>query len=282
MKYEGTVYRPPSEARSLIIQVTIGCSHNGCTFCPMYKAKKFRMRPYEDVVRDLEECRRTYRYVERIFFADGDALCLATEKLIRLLKAAGELFPECRRISVYGRAGSILRKSEAELSELKQAGLGIIYMGAESGSAEVLRRVNKGETPEQLVQAVKKSEAVGIPTSVTFISGLGGQELMEEHSVKTGQMIGEMGASYVGLLTLMLAPGTPLFDSAVKGEFKPITTKQVEEELKLILTHADCKKECVFRSNHASNHLVLKGTLPQNRGQMLAQVERALQDGSYR
>lgn len=281
MKYEGTLYRPPSEAKSLIIQVTIGCSHNGCAFCPMYKAKNFRMRPFEEVLRDLEECRRTYRYVERIFFADGDALCLATDKLLNLLNAAGELFPECRRISVYGRGGSVLSKSEAELKQLKQAGLGIIYLGAESGSEEVLRRVNKGETPQQLVSAVKKAEGAGIQTSVTFISGLGGQELMEEHAVKTGEMIGEMGASYVGLLTLMLAPGTPMFDSAVGGDFEPITTKQVEEELKIILTHAECKSPSVFRSNHASNHLVLKGTLPQDKGQMLAQVEQALQSGNY-
>lgn len=282
MKYEGTVYRPPSEAKSLIIQVTIGCSHNSCTFCPMYKVKKFRIRPFEDVLHDLAEARNSYKYVERIFFADGDALCLASDKLLLLLNAARELFPECRRISVYGRAGSILSKRVDELTELKQAGLGIIYVGAESGSREVLTRVNKGETPEQLIEAVKKAESVGLPVSVTFISGLGGQELMEEHAVETGRMIGEMGASYVGLLTLMLAPGTPLFDSAVRGKFRPITTRQVEEELKLILTYADCKRECVFRSNHASNHLILKGTLPQDKAQMLDQVDQALLSGDRR
>ncbi len=276
MRYEGAVYRPPSEARSLIIQVTIGCSHNSCTFCPMFKAKKFRMRPFDEVFRDLSDCRIEYSHVERIFFADGDALYLQTEKLLALLDAARELFPECQRISVYGRATEILRKSEQELTALKKAGLGIIYIGAESGSDEVLRRVNKKETAAEIIAAVRKAEDLGIQTSVTFISGLGGSELMEEHAVETGRMIAEMGATYVGLLTLMLAPGTPMFEQAQSGEFQPLSDRQVKEELKLILTRAECTKDCVLRSNHVSNSLVLSGTLPHDRPRLLAQIDRAI------
>lgn len=276
MKYEGAVYRPPSEAKSLIIQVTLGCSHNACTFCPMFKAKQFRMRPLDDVVKDLRACRRSYSYVERIFFADGDALCLQTEKLLALLEVAKKIFPECERISVYGRATEVLRKSDDELRRLKSAGLGIVYIGAESGSDRVLAMVNKKETSDQIVEAVQRLEALSIPASVTFISGLGGTELMEEHAVETGKMIARMGASYVGLLTLMLAPGTPMFEQAGRGEFEPLSDKQVKEELKLILLNARCEKPCVLRSNHASNSLVLSGTLPQDRHRLLAQVERAI------
>lgn len=276
MRYEGSVYRPPSEAQSLIIQATIGCTHNGCTFCPMFKEKKFCMRPFEDVFEDLKEARREYSFVRRIFYADGDAFCMSTDKLLRLIEAARAVFPECERVSFYGRATEINRKTDAELLSLKDAGLGIVYVGAESGSAQVLERVNKGETPEEICAAVKRAEDLGIKTSVTFISGLGGQELMEEHAVKTGEMIGKMGASYVGLLTLMLAPGTPMFKDAMLRRFKPLSQKQVERELKLILENADCEKPCVIRSNHASNRLVLRGTLPQDRAAMLEQIERAL------
>ena len=277
MRYEGSVYRPPSEAQSLIIQATIGCTHNGCTFCPMFKEKKFRMRPFEDVFEDLKQARREYSYVRRIFYADGDAFCMSTDKLLRLIEAAMAVFPECERVGFYGRATEINRKTDEELLSLKAAGLGIVYIGAESGSAKVLERVNKGETPEEICEAVKRAESLGIKTSVTFISGLGGQELMEEHAVKTGELIGRMGASYVGLLTLMLAPGTPMFKDAMLRRFKPLSQKQVEQELKLILENAECEKPCVIRSNHASNRLVLRGTLPQDRDAMLEQVKRAIE-----
>ena len=278
MNYEGNVYRPPSEAYSLIIQATIGCSHNSCSFCPMYADEKFRVRPFEDVFRDLQEARVENPRVERLFYADGDALCLKTDKLLALLGAAYSIFPECQRVSVYGRADNIKAKSDDELRQLKAAGLGMIYLGAESGSDEVLRRVNKGETRAELIEAVQRAEAAGIPVSVTFISGLGGRELMREHAVETGTMIGEMGASYVGLLTLLTAPGTPIFNDMACGKFKQLTTPEVLQELELILENAECKKPCVMRSNHASNRLVIKGTLPQDRDRLLAQVRAAMND----
>jgi len=240
----------------------------------MFKAKKFRMRPFEDVLGDLRQAREEYSCVRRIFYADGDAFCMSTDKLLRLINAARDVFPECERVSFYGRGSEINRKTDQELDALRDAGLGIVYIGAESGSAEVLKRVNKGETPEEICRAVQRAEGLGIKTSVTFISGLGGQELMEEHAVKTGEMIGEMGAAYVGLLTLMLAPGTPMFKDTMLRRFRPLSQKQVEQELKLILTHADCKKPCILRSNHASNRLVLRGTLPQDKEALLAQIDR--------
>lgn len=278
MRYEGTVYRPPSEAGSLIIQVTIGCSHNKCTFCPMYKDKRFRMRRFEDVMADLKEARRDCPDVNRIFFADGDAMCLATGKLLELLGAARAMFPECSRIGIYARASNILPKTDEELAALRAAGLGIAYIGAESGSDEVLKRVNKGETAEEIITAVRRVEAAGIRASVTFLSGLGGEELMEEHAVKTGQMITAMQPSYVGLLTMTPAPGTPMFKDTVEGRFKPLNMLEVEKELELILQNADCTHPCVLRSNHASNRLVLAGTLPQDREELLRQVRAAMTD----
>ena len=278
MRYEGSVYRPPSEAESLIIQATIGCSHNGCTFCPMYWDKKFRARSFEDVYKDLTETRREHTSVNRLFFADGDALCLSTEKLLPLLGAARAIFPECTRVGIYGRADNIRRKTDDELRQLKDAGLGIIYLGAESGSAEVLKRVNKGETPEDMITAVRRAENSGIPVSVTFISGLGGRELMEEHAVETGKMIGAMGASYVGLMTLMISPGSTISEDIQIGKFEPLTTQDMMSEIELILTNANCEKNCVLRSNHASNRLVLKGTLPQDRERLLEQVHKAMKD----
>lgn len=280
MNYEGTVYRPPSEAKSLIIQVTIGCSHNKCTFCPMYKRKRFRMRQFDEVMTDLREARAALPRVERIFFADGDAMCLSTGKLLNLLGAARSLFPECERIGIYARASNILPKSDEDLESLNDAGLGIVYIGAESGSDEVLRRVNKGETVEEIVTAVRRAEAAGIKASVTFLSGLGGRELLVEHAVKTGEMITAMQPSYVGLLTMTPAPGTVMFEDTVAGRFKPLNMLEVEKELELILRNAHCTHPCVLRSNHASNRLVLAGTLPQDKEEMLSQVRAAMNDES--
>lgn len=278
MRYEGSVYRPPSEAKSLIVQATIGCSHNGCTFCPMYWDKKFRMRSFEEIYRDLKQARGEHPRIDRIFLADGDALCMATDKLLPILGAVSAIYPECSRVGIYGRADNILRKTDDELLELKDAGLGIIYLGAESGSAEVLKRVNKGETPQDMIEAVHRAENAGIQVSVTFISGLGGRELMEEHAVETGRMIGEMGASFVGLMTLMIAPGSSLTEDIQNGKFEPLTTQEVMRELELILTNANCENDCVIRSNHASNRLVLKGTLPGDKDRLLKQVHSAMQD----
>ena len=280
MRYEGDVYRPPSEARSLIVQATLGCTHNSCAFCTMYKKKRFRLRPYEEVVEDFQIARLYYPHVRRIFLADGDAMCLTAEKLLRILDAARGIFPECERFGIYSRSSHILRKSVGELEALSDAGLSIVYIGAESGSEEVLRRINKGESPAQMIEAVQKAESAGIVTSVTFVSGLGGKELIAEHATQTGKMIGAMGASYIGLLTLILEPGAPMYDAMRKGEFVPLTAREVLEELELILASADCAGNCIIRSNHPSNLINLRGTLPHDKEQLLARVRSAIADGS--
>jgi len=246
----------------------------------MYKKKRFRLRPYEEVAADFQMARRYYPYVHRIFLADGDALCMSTDKLMRILDHAAGLFPECTRVGIYSRSSHILRKSVSELERLKKAGLGIVYIGAESGSEKVLRYINKGERPEQIVEAVSKAESAGIETSVTFVSGLGGKEFMGEHATETGKMIGKMGASYVGLLTLILEPGAPMYDDMQAGRFITLSAQEVIEELNMILTNADCISDCVFRSNHPSNLITLKGTLPNDKERLLEKVRRAKTDGS--
>lgn len=278
MRYEGDIYRPPSEAYSLLIQVTIGCSHNKCTFCSMFKDKKFRVRNVDEVMEDLEMARKTYRRVDRIFLCDGDALCLANYKLVAILDKIKELFPECQRVSVYGSAKDVLRKTPEELKELYDKGIEMIYLGAESGSAKVLEAINKGVTPEQLIEAVHKIEASGIKASVTFISGLAGKAGWQEHAVETGKMITEMNASYVGLLTLMLDPRAPITEQIRSGELELLSGEEVVAETYLMLKHANPTKPCVFRSNHASNYVSLRGDLPRDKEIMLSKLKLAMEN----
>ena len=278
MRYIGDIYRPPSEAYSLLVQVTIGCSHNKCTFCNMYKAKQFKVRKPEEVLEDLAWARSHYNRVERIFLCDGDALCLANHKLLVILDYIKEHFPECERVTTYGRATDVIRKTDEELRELKEHGLEMVYIGAESGSQKILDKVNKGETREELIEGVQRLEKAGIKTSVTFISGLAGPDDWEEHAIETGKMIAEMNASYVSLLTLMLQPPAPLLDDYRDGKFKLLTAEEVLAESCLMLQYARPSKPCVFRSNHASNYVSLRGNLPMDNESMIASLKRCMKD----
>ena len=278
MRYVGDIYRPPSEAYSLLVQVTIGCSHNKYTFCNMFKEKQFKVRNPEEVLEDLAWARSHYSRVERIFLCDGDALCLANHKLIRILDYIRENFPECGRVTTYGRATDALRKTDEELRELREHGMTMVYLGAESGSARVLEMVNKGETREQLIQGVKRLENAGIKTSVTFISGLAGPDMWEEHAIETGKMIAEMNASYVSLLTLMLQPPAPMLEDYRSGKFKLLSPEEVLAETCLMLKYAKPSKPCVFRSNHASNYVSLRGNLPADNENMIASLKRCMED----
>lgn len=278
MRYVGNIYRPPSEAYSLLVQVTIGCSHNKCTFCNMYKEKQFRLRKMEEVLEDLDWARNAYGNVRRIFLCDGDALCLSNSKLVTILDYIKKKFPECERVTTYGRATDALRKTDEELQELKDHGLSMVYLGAESGSPKVLEDICKGETREELITGVQKLEKNGLQTSVTFISGLAGQDGWEDHAIQTGTMITEMNASYVSLLTLMAQRPAPLVDDIMSGKFKVLTPEQVLFETRLLLQHANPEKSCVFRSNHASNYVSLRGNLPEDNERLIGQLERCMAD----
>ncbi len=278
MRYEGNIFRPPSEAYSLIVQVTIGCSHNKCTFCSMFKDKVFRVREVKEVVEDLKSARQSYKRIDKIFLADGDALCLSNAKLLEILGHCSEIFPECDQVTLYGSPLDSLRKTKEELKELHKAGLKMVYIGGESGSDEVLKKIVKGANRDEIIRAVQKLEEAGIKASVTFISGLAGKEGWKDHAVQTGTMISEMQPSYVGLLTLMLEPGTPIMEDVRAGNFQLLSPEEVIAETLLMVENINVSKKCVFRSNHASNYLSLRGDLPQDKDKMLAQLRKALKE----
>lgn len=279
MRYEGNVFRPPSEAYSLIIQATIGCSHNRCTFCSMYKDKQFRIRKIEEIIEDLDMARKTYYSVKRIFLADGDALILKTEDLLRILDHIRKNFPECGRVGIYASPQDILRKTEDELKILREHGIGIAYMGIESGSDKILEAICKGVTSEEMIEAGKKLNASGIESSVTLISGIGGKDMWKEHAVESGRVISAINPTYVGLLTLMVERGTELYEDVRFGKFKLLSPEEVLLETAEMIRNIDVTN-CVFRSNHASNYLSLKGNLPEDKELLLEQINMALKNTS--
>ena len=276
MRYEGTVYRPPSEAGSLIIQLTIGCARNTCTFCAMYKDKNFRIRPLEEVVEDLYMAREYYSRikVKRVFLADGDALIVKTKDLLYILEKVKEIFPECERISMYGAPKDILGKTPEELKTLKEAGLDMIYMGIESGDDEVLTFVKKGATQSEMIEAGKKIKDAGMILSVTLISGLGGRRFLKEHAVNSAKVISAIKPEYVGFLTLLVEEGTPMYDQLKNGEIELLKPQEVLEEMKLFISNVD-SEGTVFRANHASNYIPLGGTFNRDKEALLAQIAEA-------
>ena len=275
IEYEGRVFRPPSEAYSLIIQATVGCSHNQCTFCDMYKEKRFRVRRLEDVKADFDEARRMYRRVDRIFLADGDALMCRAEHMAELLRYIRRLFPECERVTSYGSPASILVKTQEELDQLHGLGLEMVYMGLESGSDEVLRRVNKGETVDDIVRAGLMVKKAGMTLSVTCIAGLGSLELSEEHAIGTALALSRMKPEYIGLLTLLFELETPLMRDWRAGRFYLMQPVEIARETLTLLEHIDAEGS-VFRANHASNYVNLAGTLNRDREAMCQRLRQAL------
>ena len=277
MRYEGSLYRPPSEAYSYILQVTIGCSHNRCTFCNMYMEKQFRVRPLDDVLEDLVMARRAYRKVQRIFLADGDALIVKTSDLRAILGTIKNLFPECERVTSYASARDLLLKTPEELEELHTLGLDMIYLGLESGSEKVLKDINKGVTVEETVEGALKAKAAGIKLSVTEITGLAGQDGMEEHALLSARALSRMNPEYIGLMTLTLRRGTKMTADWEAGRFKRLTPRQYLEEQRILIANLDSEGS-VLRSNHISNYVQLRGTMNRDRDRMLAALDGALQD----
>ena len=279
MRYYGSVYRPPSEAYSLIVQVTYGCSHNTCAFCSMYKEKRFAVRPLEEVLEDFRMARRTYRRVDKVFLADGDALVRKASELYIILDTIRELFPECQRVTSYASPASIRIRTDEELRTLREKGLTMVYMGLESGCDEVLKRMNKGHGAAEIVEMGRKVRQNGIALSVTAITGLGGPELLERHAVETAEAFNAMNPEYIGMRTLMVEPETPLYDWVRDGSFRLLTQPQVLRETRLLVEQLDSPGS-VFRMNHASNYLVLKGTLNQDKAAMLRTIDAAEHDMS--
>ena len=276
MLYEGDVYRPPSEAESLIIQLTIGCARNTCRFCTMYKRKKFRVRELSEVMGDLNWVKSHYPYsFDRVFLADGDALIVKTPDLITVLDKIYELFPHVRRVTTYGAAKDVLQKTPEELSLLRSHGLEMVYLGAESGSDKVLADITKGVTAAETVEACQKLKTAGIKVSMTLITGLGGRADTREHAIESAKLVTATKPEYLGLLTLTLGAEAPLKQDYLSGKFQMLSPVEGLEEQKLFLEHVD-SEGTVLRSNHVSNYMSLAGTLNADRERMIAQLERAI------
>ena len=263
MKYEGIVIRPPSEAESLILQVTLGCSHNRCTFCPTYKGRRFRIKDLEVIKEEIEEV-APYGPFRKVFLADGDALIIPQPKLVAILEYLIEKLPGLRRVGIYGNAKSILRKTVEELKALKSLKLGIIYLGVETGDEVLLEEIRKGVPYEQMVEAGRRVKEAGITLSVTVLLGLGGVRDGQQHALATAKILSDIDPDFASALTLMAVPGTPLYEEMEAGRFELPSPFQLLEELGTIIAHANFSR-CYFTSNHASNYLPIKARLPKDK-----------------
>ena len=275
MKYEGMIFRPPSEAESLILQVTVGCSYNRCTFCGAYREKTFRIKSFEEVKEDIDEASVYRRRIRRVFLADGNALAVPQEDLLRILEYMKSQFPYLERVGIYANARDILNRDIEELTSLKELGLGIIYMGLESGNREVLKRVKKNATVEQMVQAARRVKESGILLSITVILGLGGVEYSFIHAEDTGKVLSEMDPDYVGALSLMVVPGTPIEREIEEGRLVLPDPFGLIRELEIMIDHSNFT-QCFFASNHASNYLPLRIRLPEEKQEALRRIREVL------
>lgn len=268
MEYEGIVYRPPSESKSLIIQVTIGCSHNKCTFCSMYRDKKFRIKNLELIKNELKEARDLYKSVDKIFLADGDAFILKTSHLIEILQEIKKLFPECIRVSSYATPRDIINKSKEEIILLKKFGLSMLYMGIESGSDLILKKINKGVTSEEIIVAGKKVVECEIILSVTLISGLSGIKYWKNHAIESAKVVSEINPDYIGLLTLMIEEDSEIYKDIEEEKFELLNPSQIVDETYEFIKNINVSN-CIFRSNHASNYIALAGNLNDDKEKLL-------------
>jgi radical SAM superfamily enzyme YgiQ (UPF0313 family) len=276
MQYTGSVYRPPSEANSLIIQVTLGCSWNKCTFCRMYQEKKFSVTPEDQVFAFIDQAAELYGPgVRRVFLADGDALCLKTDKLLRILEKLQNTFPELQRVGIYAYEPNLRRKSDEEIRALADNRLSIGYLGLESGDEGVLRRIRKGCTADQMVDAVNRMQANGMKASVMTLLGLGGTDLSHDHAKHSAAILNRMQPRYVSFLTVTPVDGTELAAQVRSGEFEEVTPMQSLQELRWITEDLELDGS-IFRSNHASNYLPIGGSLPKDKDDILAAIDAAL------
>lgn len=281
MRYEGIVYRPPSEAGSLLIQATIGCPHNRCRFCGMYKATRFRVRLLRDILDDLDMALEVWGpEVRTLFLPDGNSIVMKTASLTRVLTHAGECFPGLERITVYGSARFIKLKSRGELEDLRRAGLTRIHMGLESGDDATLARMEKGATAAESIEAGRKAKEAGIELSVYYLLGLGGRDRLEDHARASAEAINAMAPDFVRVRTLSPSPGTPLHDDVLEGRFETPTPDETMRELGLLV--AGLSGSTMLVSDHVSNYLNLTGRLPEDKTELLAEVEAAASLGRAR
>ena len=275
------MFRPPCEASSLIVQVTLGCPHNRCVFCGMYKMKKYRVRDPEEVKADLRRARLIYRHVESIFLADGNTIAMNSEKLADIISYARDLFPEAERVSSYGGARFLKGKPVEALRRVREAGLDIIYFGLESGDDEILGRMDKGVDSAGMIEAARRVKEAGIDLSVYILLGLGGEDLWRQHAENTARVLNAMQPQFIRPRTLALLPGIPLYEEAREGRFREASGETIMRELQVMLSSLEIA-DAWFLSDHISNYVPVYGHLPEDQATMLATVEMALGDpGEY-
>ncbi|KIX11930.1 radical SAM protein [Dethiosulfatarculus sandiegensis] len=275
--YEGQCIRPPSEANSILIQATLGCSHNKCAFCGTYKDKRFTIKDRSILEQDLKFASTHCQRQNRVFIMDGDAMIMPMKHWEWLLTEISEKLPWVTRVGAYANAKSVALKSDEDLARLRELGLKIIYYGVESGHAQVLKDINKGSTPEKLITQGRRLKNAGMKLSVTVLLGVGGVELSQEHAKATGELLSAMDPDFIGALTLMLLPNTPMGELASQGKFHLPDAWGMLKELREMIAHTDLTGG-LFYANHASNYLPVKARLPKDKDQVVALLDQAMQN----
>ncbi|BBO72246.1 radical SAM protein [Desulfosarcina alkanivorans] len=275
MYYEGKIYRPWMEANSLLIQTTLGCTHNKCTFCDMFREKRFRIRKIEEIFKDIDRARQTFPHIRSIFLIDGNVLALKTGFLLKILDKVTETFPECAKIALYAGLNDLRRKSVEELKELKRAGLTLAYTGLESGDPVTLERIKKGLTPEQAEKGMARAKAAGIDLLASIIFGIGGRDRSREHIVETTRLLNVMKPEQIAPMALTIQPGTELAKQVESGEFIQATPLQILEEEKYLLENLS-GFETIYRGDHANNIVSSKGILPESRELFIGKIDHAI------
>ncbi len=276
LEYEPPVYRPPSEWRSLLLQVTIGCSNNKCTYCDMYRSKTYRVRTINEILKDIHRCKVSGLEPEKIFLCDGDALGAPMEILERVLITLKESFPNVRSIGVYATAQNIIEKTDDELKRLKELGLSIAYLGLESGCDKVLHMIVKGNTSNEMVEASLKIKSHGIKLSTIVMIGVGGQKWSESHQIETTKVLSKTCPQYLSFLTTFAVPETPYYRMVKRGILKPLTVKELYKEMFYLIKHSHFElNPVIFRANHVSNQMPMKGTLPKDQKMLSKLLEDA-------
>jgi len=275
MHYEGNIIRPPSEANSILLQVTIGCSRNKCTFCGAYKGKRFSIKSDEIIMEDIAFAANYCKRQRRVFLCDGDALIVPQKKLLKIVGEIKKQLPWVTRVGTYANAKSLKLKTLDELKELKAQGLGIVYMGLETGNDVTLKKINKGATSKNIIQMGKKAKQAGIKLSITVLMGIAGRKRSRIHAEETGRVLSSIDPEYVGALSLMLIPGTPMYKDYESGTFSLPGSYELLEELKIMIATTELSKG-LFYANHASNYLPIKARLPKDKNATIKLINKAL------
>ncbi len=273
----GTIYRPPSEANSLILRATIGCSYNRCTFCGMYRDRAFRVRPLAEVEREIAAAAAIDPGVRRVFLADGDALVARASFLEAVLAALRRAFQRLARVGCYASPQALAVRTVAEMARLRELGLTLYYLGVESGEDRVLAALEKGVDGAEMVRLANKATSAGVKLSTMILLGAGGEALSESHAQASAAVINRIQPRYLSTLAMMPVPGTPLFEAVEQGTYAEMAPLALARELRTFIARLELGGT-IFRSNHASNYLALAGTLPKDRGRLLAELDAALAD----